>query len=76
MAVPSVLQLWLPALRAYRDRLSLQQLVSSGEGLTAALAGQLLEVLPPGCVLVNLYGEDWVCIVRGRGVVRFGQVGQ
>lgn len=57
VAVPSVLELWLPALRQHSSRLSLRQLVSSGEGLTVDLASQLLDVLPAGCVLVNLYGE-------------------
>lgn len=52
-----MLELWLPQLLQHRGRLRLQQLVSSGEGLTAALAGQLLDALPHGCVLLNLYGE-------------------
>jgi non-ribosomal peptide synthetase component F len=57
VAVPTLLQLWLPQLLQHRDQLSLRQLVSSGEGLTAALAQDLLGALPPGCSLVNLYGE-------------------
>jgi non-ribosomal peptide synthetase component F len=56
-AVPSVLQLWLPALAAAKQQLSLLQLVSSGEMLPAALAAQLLDALPDGCLLINLYGE-------------------
>lgn len=59
VAVPSILELWLPQLMQHRSHLSLQQLVSSGEGLTVALAAQLLEALPTGCCLVNLYGKDW-----------------
>jgi non-ribosomal peptide synthetase component F len=60
VAVPTLLQLWLPQLRQHKGQLSLQQMVSSGEGLTAALAHDLFEALPPGCSLVNLYGE---CLV-------------
>jgi hypothetical protein len=57
-AVPSVLQLWLPALAAAKQQLSLLQLVSSGEMLPAALAAKLLDALPHGCLLLNLYGES------------------
>jgi non-ribosomal peptide synthetase component E (peptide arylation enzyme) len=57
VAVPSILQLWLPQLQLHRNNLKLLQLVSSGEGLTAVLAAQLLDALPEGCALVNLYGE-------------------
>ncbi|WIA29628.1 hypothetical protein OEZ86_012115 [Tetradesmus obliquus] len=60
-AVPSVLQLWLPALAAARQQLSLLQLVSSGEMLPAALAGNLLQALPERCLLLNLYGEGDCC---------------
>jgi non-ribosomal peptide synthetase component F len=56
-AVPSVLQLWLPALAAAKQQLSLLQLVSSGEMLPAALAEGLLGALPDGCLLLNLYGK-------------------
>eukprot|EP00775_Hariotina_reticulata_P011164 gene11164-11314_t len=56
VAVPSVLQLWLPTLLSHKELLNLKQLVSSGEMLSADLAGQLLDVLPAGCVLLNLYG--------------------
>lgn len=62
VAVPSVLELWLPQLRLHRSSLKLRQLVSSGEGLTAALAAQLLDAVPDGCVLVNLYGEPAVVL--------------
>ncbi|WIA09551.1 hypothetical protein OEZ85_008946 [Tetradesmus obliquus] len=59
-AVPSVLQLWLPALAAARQQLSLLQLVSSGEMLPTALAGNLLQALPERCLLLNLYGSTEV----------------
>jgi non-ribosomal peptide synthetase component F len=63
--VPSVLQLWLPQLRHHGPRLQLQQLVSSGEALSNALAAELKAVLPPACVLLNLYGgftqQIWLC---------------
>lgn len=61
-----MLELWLPQLLQHRGRLRLQQLVSSGEGLTAALAGQLLDALPDGCVLLNLYGECCCAVLRSR----------
>jgi non-ribosomal peptide synthetase component F len=56
-AVPSVLQLWLPALAAAKQQLSLLQVVSSGEMLPVTLASELLQALPDGCLLLNLYGE-------------------
>lgn len=37
--------------------LSLRLLVSSGEPLGSTLAGRLLDCLPPGCRLINLYGK-------------------
>jgi hypothetical protein len=54
-----VLQLLAPHLAARRRELRLRQLVSSGELLPADLAGVLLDAVPPGCRVLNLYGRPW-----------------